>query len=51
MKKWILGVVVVLAGAGVAAQRAGVFEVLASTAGLGKQPGGAWLILSLIHIW
>ncbi|MBL0156387.1 MAG: hypothetical protein IPP47_04715 [Bryobacterales bacterium] len=46
MKKWILGVVVVLAGAGVAAQRAGVFEVLASTAGLGKQPGGAWLIPS-----
>lgn len=46
MKKWILGAVVVLAGAGVAAQRAGVFELLASTAGLGKQPGGAWLIPS-----
>ncbi|HEY3439766.1 MAG TPA: bifunctional YncE family protein/alkaline phosphatase family protein [Paludibaculum sp.] len=46
MKKWFFGVVVVLAGAGVAAQRAGVFEILATTAGLGKQPGGAWLIPS-----
>jgi len=46
MKKWLLGVVALLAVAGVAAQRAGVFEVLASTAGLGKQPGGAWLIPS-----